>query len=86
MIDSPEKRRSLSGLLPIFPPGVTPSASQDQEWRQEAGYGYPGILAGSPVVLVDDFVGGTVSVRPAVGGTIDLRPAVGGSVFVNRGG
>lgn len=45
-IDSAEKRKSLVavGFYPAGP-GVTPNASPDQEWRQEAGYGYPGILA-----------------------------------------
>jgi len=46
-IDSPEKRKSISGIN-YFSPGVTPNSGQDQEWRQEAGYGYSGILAGSP--------------------------------------
>lgn len=50
-IDSAEKRRAISGIhSPAAGPGVTPNASKDQEWRQEAGYGYPGILAGSPPV------------------------------------
>lgn len=41
-IDTAEKRRSVSGLL-IVAPGVTPNTSKDAEWRQEAGFGYPGI-------------------------------------------
>ena len=45
-LDSAEKRKSSSGIhLYAVGPGVTNNASQDQEWRQEAGYGYPGILA-----------------------------------------
>ena len=43
-IDSAEKRRSLASISLIFMgPGVTPNASKDVEWRQEAGFGYPGI-------------------------------------------
>lgn len=50
-IDSAEKRLSISGI-PIFLPGVTPNASQDQEWRQEAGWSYLGIAAAEPVQVV----------------------------------
>lgn len=46
-IDSPEKRKSISGIN-FFNPGVTPNSGQDQEWRQESGYGYSGILAANP--------------------------------------
>lgn len=50
-IDTAEKRKSLVGLQYWSGPGVTPNASPDQEWRQEAGYSYSGILAGgAPVV------------------------------------
>lgn len=45
-IDSAEKRRSIAGL-PHLIPGITPNASKDQEWRQESGWGYSGILAGN---------------------------------------
>lgn len=46
-IDTPEKRRSVSGIgFFILGPGVTPNASEDQEWRQQAGWSYSGILAG----------------------------------------
>lgn len=48
-IDSREKRQSLSGIQHFMIPGVTPNAAPDQEWRQESGWGYPGILAQSPV-------------------------------------
>ena len=48
-LDSAEKRKAASGIhLYAAGPGVTPNATQDQEWRQEAGYGYPGILAEPP--------------------------------------
>jgi len=50
-IDTAEKRKSISGLRNIYP-GVTPNASKDQEWRQEAGWKYSGILATSSSVVV----------------------------------
>ena len=49
-LDSAEKRKTASGIhLYAVGPGVTNNASKDQEWRQEAGYGYSGILADEPV-------------------------------------
>lgn len=49
-IDTAEKRKSAAGV-PYLPlgPGVTPNASADQEWRQQSGWSYSGILAGAPV-------------------------------------
>lgn len=49
-IDTAEKRRSASGV-PFLPlgPGVTPNAAADLEWRQQAGWGYSGILVTEPV-------------------------------------
>ena len=43
MIDTAEKRRSAAGFRRL--PGVTPNASKDQEWRQQAARRYSGILA-----------------------------------------
>lgn len=43
-IDTAERRRAVSGIGGLLLPGVTPNAANDQEWRQEAGWGYPGIL------------------------------------------
>lgn len=48
-IDTAEKRKSISGI-PYIAPGVTPNSSQDQEWRQQAGWSYSGILAATPSV------------------------------------
>jgi hypothetical protein len=48
-IDSAEKRRSAFNWNAFGGPGVTPNASKDQEWRQQAMYSYSGILAGAPV-------------------------------------
>jgi len=47
-IDSREKRASIVGINYLSGPSPTPTAAKDQEWRQEVGYGYPGILAGAP--------------------------------------
>lgn len=50
-IDSPEKRKSISGLPHVVMiPGVTPNAAKDQEWRQESGWGYSGVLAAAPPI------------------------------------
>ncbi len=54
-IDTAEKRRSAAGVgFWVVGPGVTPNASQDAEWRQQAGWGYSGIAADPP----GDAVGG----------------------------
>ena len=43
--DTAEKRRSASALYPPFGVGVTPIGSPvDQEWRQQAGWGYSGVV------------------------------------------
>ena len=44
-IDSREKRASVVGINYISGPSPTPNAAKDQEWRQEVGYSYSGILA-----------------------------------------
>ncbi len=46
-IDDREKRQSVVGINYLSGPSPTPNVSKDQEWRQEAGYGYPGIAAAS---------------------------------------
>lgn len=50
-IDSAEKRKSISGIQHFMMVGVTPNATLDQEWRQEAGHGYPGILVDENIIL-----------------------------------
>ena len=55
-IDSAEKRRAISGIHYIAGPGVTPLAGKDQEWRQEAGYGYPGISAATTGVPISSLM------------------------------
>ena len=47
-IDNREKRQSVVGINKLSGPSPTPNASRDQEWRQEVGYGYPGIPAAAP--------------------------------------
>lgn len=51
-VDSAEKRRSVAGIQWTLIPSVTNSATQDQEWRQEAGWSYSGILAGGAAAVV----------------------------------
>ena len=53
-IDSAEKRKSVAGVGQGYwiGPGVTPNSGQDQEWRQQVGYGYSGIAAASGVSVV----------------------------------
>jgi hypothetical protein len=50
-IDDREKRQSVVGINMIAGPSPTPTAAQDQAWRQEAGYSYSGILADAPVAV-----------------------------------
>jgi len=48
-IDTAAKRRSAAGIPGIpLGVGVTPDTDKDQFWRQCAGWGYGGILAGAP--------------------------------------
>lgn len=54
MIDTAEKRRAAAGIAahPLGP-AVTPTVGKDQEWRQLVGWGYSGILAGEPVIIIE---------------------------------
>ena len=63
-IDTREKRQSVVGINFFFGPSPTPNASKDQEWRQEVGYGYPGIAASAPAVLVALKVNGVLVAAP----------------------
>jgi hypothetical protein len=47
-MNTAEKRRSAASFRRL--PGVTPNASKDQEWRQQALRSYSGILAGAAQV------------------------------------
>jgi len=43
-IDNAEKRKAVAGIITgVLPVSVTPNASQDKEWRTQAGWGYSGI-------------------------------------------
>lgn len=66
-IDTAAKRRSAAGI-PFLPlgPGVTPDATPGQEWRQQAGWGYSGILAGSPVTIVGEVVLSFAAAQPSL--------------------
>ena len=48
-IDSPDKRRSVSGIgfWPLIP-GVTPDGTPHWEWRQQSAWSYAGIQAYIP--------------------------------------
>ena len=50
-IDTAEKRANVAWLIPTGPPTVTPNASADIEWRQQAGWGYGGIAASEAVFI-----------------------------------
>ena len=71
-IDSAEKRRSVAGIPFFLGLGVTPNASQDQEWRQQADWSYSGILADVPSVPVSA-PAGVYRPRSGVAST-DYRP------------
>lgn len=51
-IDTAEKRKSVSGIERLLP-GVTSNALADQEWRQQSGWGYSGILAGNFIPTIE---------------------------------
>ncbi len=51
-------RASASGMLTHWPVGIRPNGSLDQEGRQAAGWGYSGVLAEAPVVVI---IPGTVA-------------------------
>ena len=79
-IDTAERRKSVAGIHGAWTgTGVTPNSGKDQEWRQEAGYGYPGILAGVADVpeVVPDAGGGGGGAGEARGGPQGRRRARG---------
>lgn len=70
-IDSAEKRRNVANI-PWWAGGVgvTPNASKDAEWRQQAGWGYSGIAAGgAPEISAQvPYVGFFVDIGRPMGG------------------
>lgn len=62
-IDTREKRQAVSVVSMYWKgPTPTPTVGKDQEWRQEVAWGYPGILAMTPIVIAW-FNGLTTSIR-----------------------
>lgn len=55
-LDTREKRQAASGIGFYWSPTVTPNVALDVEWRQEAGWGYPGIAPSAPVVVTGGMV------------------------------
>lgn len=52
-LDTAEKRKSAAWLVTgLGASTVTPNASKDQEWRQQAAWGYSGIAAAFLVFVV----------------------------------
>ena len=53
-INTAEKRRSVAHVARFWSGlGLTPNVAKDQEWRQEAGRSYSGILASGAVAVVN---------------------------------
>lgn len=58
-IDTAQKRKSAAAVGLVFtPPGVTPFALRDEEWRQEVAWGYSGILVNEPEITEEDMTQG----------------------------
>lgn len=56
-IDTAEKRRSIVGIITGYMPvGVTPNLAKDLQWRQEAGWGYPGIVPNGGSVVTNTMI------------------------------
>lgn len=72
-IDTREKRASTVAVS-LYPlgPSVTPNSDKDQEWRQQAGYGYSGIL-------VSAITGSVTLTAPAISQTLSA-PALSQSL------
>jgi hypothetical protein len=52
-IDTAEKRRAVAWISIWILPGVTPNVAQDEEWRGEAGHGYPFLAPPLPALGTD---------------------------------
>ncbi len=64
-IDNREKRQSAGSAGMVFMlPGVTPNTSKDGEWRQQAGWGYSGILVAVAILAIGE-VTATFTVKGA---------------------
>lgn len=51
-IDTAQKRASAGSLFPGLPITQTPDAAKDQAWRQDAGWGYVGLLVSAPPAIL----------------------------------
>lgn len=79
-IDTRERRQAVSSLKRRRTATVTPSASPGQAWRQEVGWGYPGILADAPVAAAT--VQGTMTVAITDTGTMTVAFSDTGTMAV----
>jgi hypothetical protein len=80
-IDNREKRASVVGVNRIAGPSPTPNSSKDQEWRQQVGYGYSGILVFESI-FGDLYFNVNPNLRPTAGDVYtNTRYNVGGDVW-----
>lgn len=84
-VDTAEKRRSVGGL-PFLIPGVTPNSAQDQEWRQESGWGYSGILVGVPsaVSITSDILDYNAFIFRINGYDVHIERTADANAFIRR--
>jgi len=66
-IDTAERRRAARYVTTRRSPAVTPNAAQDVEWRQESGWGYPGITPVGPPAAPVGVPGGQIKIKMGVG-------------------
>lgn len=72
-IDTREKRQAAALVgVALVPPTVTVNTSKDQEWRQEVGWGYPGVETGTVIT-------GTTVTLTAYGGRAGRMTLRGGT-------
>lgn len=82
-IDTAEKRRAVAWVTIWILPGVTPNAGQDEEWRGEAGHGYPFLVPPPPPMGTDRKIRrGREKWQPAEITVILREPPV--QVLINR--
>lgn len=83
-IDTAEKRRSAAGTgFHPLGPGVTPNVLTPVGWRQQSGWGYSGVVAGSPAAEKIGYIEGVLTLIPTIRGTGTLQPVIRGSVELN---
>lgn len=87
-INTAERRRSAAAVgVPIVGPGVTPNASKDAEWRQQAAWSYSGIAASGPVeafvYTLAATTDGTSAISVAVDGAAALTLTVDGAAAIS---